>query len=54
MKSARHARIPKVSSTEGEDRGSWDPVGPGSDHLGRAGVTALAVATLEVYYRFAR
>jgi len=39
---------------EGAEKGSWDPVGPDSEALGRAGVTALAVATLEVYYRFAR
>jgi hypothetical protein len=39
---------------DGDERGSWDPTGPDAALLGRVGTTALAVATLEVYYRYAR
>jgi hypothetical protein len=35
-------------------RGSWDPVGPGADSLGRVGATALQHLCLLVYYRYAR
>jgi hypothetical protein len=38
----------------GDDAGSWDPLGPQADVLGRAGVTALAVSTMQVYYRYTR
>jgi hypothetical protein len=32
--------------------GSWDRHGPGSGRLGRLGVTAQGVLTLETYYRY--
>lgn len=37
----------------GHEAGSWDPNGPHADSGGRLYVTALAVCTLEVYYRHA-
>jgi len=39
---------------EGEESGSWDPVGVSGDTLGRVGTTALATMCLEVYYRYGR
>ena len=38
----------------GNEDGSWDPIGPGAKHWGRAGQTALATMCLEVYYRYLR
>ncbi|MHC4247732.1 MAG: VIT domain-containing protein [Planctomycetota bacterium] len=32
--------------------GSWEPVGEGNLHLGRAGATAACALSLEVYYRY--
>ena len=37
---------------EGCRRGSWDPLGRWSPEGGRVYSTALAVLTLEVYYRY--
>lgn len=37
---------------DGDDKGSWDPVGDYSNYWGRAGQTALGVLCLEVYYRY--
>lgn len=37
----------------GHEAGSWDPVGPHTPEGGRLYATALAVCTLEVYYRHA-
>ena len=37
----------------GHEAGSWDPEGPHANSGGRLYVTALAVCTLEVYYRHA-
>ena len=37
---------------EGDDTGSWDPVGSYSDQWGRVGQTALGALCLEVYYRY--
>ncbi|MHC4859247.1 MAG: prenyltransferase/squalene oxidase repeat-containing protein [Planctomycetota bacterium] len=37
-----------------EKDGSWTPIGPHADVLGRVGATALMTATAEVYYRYAR
>jgi hypothetical protein len=39
--------------TSGHEAGSWPPHGPHADAGGRLYVTALAVCTLEVYYRHA-
>ena len=36
----------------GSSDGTWSATGPGSEPLGRNGVTALAAMTLEVYYRY--
>ncbi len=37
----------------GHEAGSWDPVGPHTPEGGRLYATALAICTLEVYYRHA-
>jgi hypothetical protein len=37
---------------DGDDRGSWDPVGAFANEWGRVGQTALATLCLEVYYRY--
>jgi hypothetical protein len=37
---------------DGDDRGSWDPVGAYAGYWGRAGQTALGALCLEVYYRY--
>jgi hypothetical protein len=37
----------------GHESGSWDPKGPHGSQGGRLYCTALAVCTLEVYYRHA-
>lgn len=39
---------------DGELYGSWDPTGAFGEQYGRVGATALAVLTLEVYYRYIR
>jgi hypothetical protein len=39
-------------SKNGDDAGSWDPMGPYSDAWGRVGQTALCCLCLEVYYRY--
>jgi hypothetical protein len=41
----------EMQETKGHQAGSWDPAGPFSDRGGRLYMTALAVCTLEVYYR---
>ncbi|MCA9171967.1 MAG: hypothetical protein KDB23_30075, partial [Planctomycetales bacterium] len=38
---------------EGHVAGSWSPRGPHTDAGGRIYMTALAICTLEVYYRHA-
>jgi hypothetical protein len=38
--------------TDGENAGSWDPVGPWAQYGGRIYSTALSTLCLEVYYRF--
>jgi hypothetical protein len=40
--------------TDGCAAGSWDPVGPGSERLGRVGTTSLNVLTLGIYYCLVR
>ena len=37
---------------QGEDLGSWNPVGEFSGEWGRAGQTALSALCMEVYYRY--
>lgn len=37
---------------DGDEDGSWDPAGAYSNTWGRVGQTALAVLSLEVYYRY--
>ena len=37
---------------QGDDAGSWNPVGPFSNEWGRVGQTALGALCLEVYYRY--
>ncbi|HEY3322748.1 MAG TPA: prenyltransferase/squalene oxidase repeat-containing protein [Planctomycetota bacterium] len=39
---------------QGDDAGSWNPVGTYSTEWGRVGQTALACLCLEVYYRYAQ
>ena len=39
---------------DGDDTGSWDPVGAYSTEWGRVGETALGALCLEVYYRYAQ
>jgi hypothetical protein len=39
---------------EGDEKGSWDPVGPWGFSGGRVYSTALMVLCLEVYYRYAK
>ena len=39
---------------DGDNSGSWDPVGAFSMEWGRVGETALGALCLEVYYRYAR
>ena len=43
----------ETQEKRGHEAGSWDPVGPHAASGGRLYVTALAVCTLEVYYRHA-
>ncbi|MCA8968582.1 MAG: terpene cyclase/mutase family protein [Planctomycetes bacterium] len=44
----------KSQRREGAARGSWDPVGAWGHDGGRVYSTALAVLTLQVYYRYSR
>ena len=39
---------------DGDEKGSWDPVGPWGRDGGRVYSTALCVMCMEVYYRYAR
>jgi hypothetical protein len=39
---------------EGDEKGSWDPVGPWGYAGGRVYATALMTLCLEVYFRYAR
>jgi hypothetical protein len=39
---------------DGDEKGSWDPVGPWGTDGGRIYSTALCVMCMEVYYRYAR
>ena len=49
----RNAAVPMVDFFDGCPRGSWDPDGRWGHEGGRIYATALAVLTLEVYYRYA-
>ena len=42
------------SERSGDDRGSWDPVGPWGFAGGRVYSTASMVLCLEVYFRYAK
>jgi hypothetical protein len=46
------AVLPPMQTTTGDDDGSWAPVGPNSDRMGRVVTTAIATLSLEVYYRY--
>ncbi len=46
--------IVATQRTDGDARGSWDPVGPWGSVGGRVYSTALMTLSLEVYYRYAR
>ena len=37
---------------QGDDQGSWNPVGEFNTEWGRVGQTALGCLCLEVYYRY--
>jgi len=39
---------------DGDEKGSWDPLGPDGKRLGRVGATALLAMCNQVYYRYAR
>ena len=39
---------------DGDQRGSWDPIGPWGREGGRVYSTATMVMCMEVYYRYAR
>ncbi len=51
-RSRRRWSIASATKTKGCRRGSWDPTGRWSPQGGRVYSTALAVLTLEVYYRY--
>lgn len=44
--------LTETQRTEGDNAGSWDPVGPWGPYGGRVYSTAMATLCLEVYYRF--
>lgn len=46
--------ITKAQLTEGDEKGSWDPVGPWCPYGGRVYSTAMMAMCLEVYYRYPR
>ncbi len=39
---------------DGDEKGSWNPVGPAGKRLGRVGATALMAMCNQVYYRYAK
>jgi hypothetical protein len=41
-----------MQRNDGDQAGSWDPVGPFASTGGRVYMTSLAICTLEVYYRY--
>jgi len=47
----KEALVPN-QCTQGDDAGSWNPVGDFSNEWGRVGQTALCCLCLEVYYRY--
>tara|TARA_R110002072_G_scaffold174303_4_gene329448 strand:+ start:55383 stop:56519 length:1137 start_codon:yes stop_codon:yes gene_type:complete len=46
--------LAKAQVADGEDRGSWAPIGVWGEAGGRAWTTAMAVLTLEAPYRYAK
>jgi hypothetical protein len=51
---AQKNAILKFQKRGGCSHGSWDAAGEPAKSLGRAGVTAYAALTLEIYYRYSR
>ncbi len=51
---ALKACVVPCQRAEGDERGSWDPIGPAAAEGGRIEATALSVLSLEVYYRYDR
>lgn len=51
---AMQGHVTAAQETEGDERGSWDPVGLGPGGGGRVEATALNTLCLEVAYRYAR
>lgn len=46
--------LTKQQSTDGEDKGSWQPIGVWGEAGGRTWTTAMAVLTLEAPFRYAK
>lgn len=46
--------VVKTQRTDGNFRGSWDPIGAWGEDGGRVYSTAILVLTLEAYYRYSR
>jgi hypothetical protein len=51
---AMEEAIIKNQRQEGDEKGSWDPVGPWGNEGGRVYSTALMTMCMEVYYRYPR
>ncbi|MGK0431855.1 MAG: hypothetical protein ACJA0V_000987, partial [Planctomycetota bacterium] len=46
--------LTKQQSTDGDDKGSWQPIGVWGEAGGRTWTTAMAVLTLEASFRYAK
>ena len=51
---ALRGAVLKTQSNSGDERGSWDPVGPWGYAGGRIYATAMMALCLESYYRYPR